>query len=79
VKAAVIGCGSQGRGGHVANYAKMDEVELVPVCDVNLERAESVAREFNVPHIYADYTQRQLKLRFFFCDGPLACPILTLG
>ena len=28
MKAAVIGCGAQGRGGHVANYAKMDEVSL---------------------------------------------------
>ena len=27
---------------------------------------------------YSGYTQRRLKLRFF-CDGPLACPILTLG
>ena len=28
---------------------------------------------------YFSYTQRQLELRFFFYDGPLACPILTLS
>jgi len=27
---------------------------------------------------HPNYTQRRLKLRFF-CDGPLACPIFTLG
>ena len=46
MKAAVIGCGAQGRGGHVANYAKMEEVSLVAVCDVNFERAQAVAKEF---------------------------------
>ena len=57
MKAAVIGCGAQGRGGHVANYAKMDEVSLVAVCDANLERAQAVAKEFKVPHAYADYRE----------------------
>ena len=57
MKAAVIGCGAQGRGGHVANYAKMEEVSLVAVCDVNFERAQAVAEEFKVPHVYADYRE----------------------
>ncbi len=57
MKAAVIGCGAQGRGGHIANYAKMDEVSLVAVCDVNFERAQAVAKEFKVPHVYADYRE----------------------
>ena len=57
MKAAVIGCGAQGRGGHVANYAKMNEVSLVAVCDVNFETAQTVANEFNVPHAYADYRE----------------------
>ena len=57
MKAAVIGCGAQGRGGHVANYAKMEEVSLVAVCDVNFERAQTVAKEFSVPHAYADYRE----------------------
>ena len=49
MKAAVIGCGAQGRGGHVANYAKMDEVSLVAVCDTNLERAQAVAKGIQGP------------------------------
>ena len=57
MKAAVIGCGAQGRGGHVANYAKMEEVSLVAVCDVNFERAQAVAKESKVPHVYADYRE----------------------
>ena len=57
MKAAVIGCGAQGRGGHIANYAKMEEVSLLAVCDVNFERAQAVAKEFKVPHAYADYRE----------------------
>ena len=30
MKAAVIGCGAQGRGGHVANYARMAAAKRVP-------------------------------------------------
>ena len=55
MKAAVIGCGAQGRGGHVANYVKMEDVSLIAVCDANVERAQAVAREFKIPHAYADY------------------------
>jgi predicted dehydrogenase len=57
MKAAVIGCGAQGRGGHVGNYARMDDVELLAVCDVNRERAQTVAEEFNVPHVYSNYRE----------------------
>lgn len=57
MKAAVIGCGAQGRGGHVANYNKIDDVDLVAVCDVNLEQAQTVATEFGVPNVYSDYRE----------------------
>ena len=57
MKAAVIGCGAQGRAGHVANYHKIDDVDLVAVCDVNLEQAQTVATEFGIPYVYSDYRE----------------------
>ena len=42
MKVAVIGCGTMGRT-HANNYAKMPGVELVGVCDQNLELATKLA------------------------------------
>jgi predicted dehydrogenase len=46
VKAAVVGCGRIGEF-HAEKYSKMDEVELVYVCDLNFSRAEKLAKQFN--------------------------------
>jgi len=45
VRIAVIGTGVMG-GYHLKNYAKMDDVELVGVYDVDIERARAKAAEF---------------------------------
>ena len=45
LKAAVIGCGSMGQN-HIRNYAEIDDVELVGVCDINKELAESYAKKY---------------------------------
>ena len=57
MKVAVIGCGAQGRGGHVANYNKINDIDLVAVCDVNFEQAQAVAMEFGIPYVYSDYRE----------------------
>ena len=57
MKAAVIGCGIQGRGGHISNYNKMNDIDLVAVCDVNFEKAQAVAIEFDIPYAYSDYRE----------------------
>ena len=51
---AVIGCGVQGRVGHLTGWRQTEGVEIVAVCDVNLERAKQAAQEFEVPHVYDD-------------------------
>lgn len=54
LRAGILGCGDIARRGHIPGYQAAG-VEVAAVCDTNLERARSVAGEFNVPHIYADY------------------------
>jgi threonine dehydrogenase-like Zn-dependent dehydrogenase len=51
---AVIGCGVQGRVGHLTGWRQTEGVEVVAVRDVNLERAKQAAQEFEVPHVYDD-------------------------
>lgn len=41
---------------HAKDYSKLDNVKLVGVCDVNIERAIEVGRMFDVPS-YADYEE----------------------
>ena len=49
----------------------------VTLCIYNMNGA--LVRQFSLGGRAAgSYTRRRLKLRFF-CDSPLACPILTLG
>ena len=46
--AAVIGCGGAGRN-HASGYDEIDDVDLVGVCDLELERAQSLADAFGCP------------------------------
>ncbi len=55
LKVAVIGCGSMGQN-HIRNYADIDEVELVGVCDVDLERAKSFAKKYGC-RAYGNYLE----------------------
>jgi len=45
VKVGVIGVGHLGRF-HAMNYAKLEGAELIGVCDVDLDKANTVAKEF---------------------------------
>jgi predicted dehydrogenase len=53
LRAAVVGVGYLGRF-HAEKYAAHRDVELVAVCDVDVERAAAVAREFGTEAV-ADY------------------------
>lgn len=55
LKAAVVGTGWIARDYHIPNYKKLEDVELVAVCDIDQERAETIARQFEVEHVYTDH------------------------
>jgi predicted dehydrogenase len=48
VTAAVVGCGGAGTN-HTGGYRNSDHATLVGVCDIDADRAESAAEEFDVP------------------------------
>ena len=51
VRVAVVGVGSMGSG-HVESILKVDETELVAVCDINKEVADEKAEKFGVKAFY---------------------------
>ncbi|MEW6354813.1 MAG: Gfo/Idh/MocA family oxidoreductase [Planctomycetota bacterium] len=55
-KVAVIGLKGVGTN-HTKKLAAMDGVEVVAVCDIVKERAEQVAKEHNIPHMFTDYKE----------------------
>lgn len=46
LKIAVIGAGGIASGEHIPGYAKMDNVQIVALCDVNRDKVEKLAREY---------------------------------
>jgi predicted dehydrogenase len=56
LKVGVIGAGGIAKGAHIPNYLKCGEkVEIVAVSDVVQEKAEELAKEFNIPHAFTNY------------------------
>jgi predicted dehydrogenase len=56
LRAAVIGCGFQGRV-HLESLRQLEDVEVVAVCDVDARRAESLGAEFGVEARFGDHRE----------------------
>lgn len=54
MKVGIIGCGGIAPA-HVQVYKGLRDVEVSSVCDLNLERAKSLATRFNIEKTYSDY------------------------
>jgi predicted dehydrogenase len=55
LKLGIIGAGGIFKYVHGPAWEAHEEVEFTAICDVNRERAEEVAKQFNIPHVYTDY------------------------
>jgi predicted dehydrogenase len=52
LKIALIGAGQIARVTHLPNLKKMEEVDLVGICDVNQAAAKELAHQFQIPNYY---------------------------
>lgn len=55
LKYACIGAGGIANKKHLNNYAKINEIELVAICDIDIEAAKKLADKYHVPYVYSDY------------------------
>lgn len=55
LRIGIIGAGSIATIAHIPAYAKMENVEVVAVCDIKLEKAQAMAEQYNVPHTFENY------------------------
>jgi len=54
IRVAIYGCGRFANRVRIPNLLKLDNVEIVALCDVNPQSLKSTAEEFNVPKTYQD-------------------------
>lgn len=57
LKVAVIGCGQIARTQHIPSYAKSGLCEIKYLCDLIIERADTLAEQYNVPHTTTNYEE----------------------
>jgi predicted dehydrogenase len=55
-KVGIIGCGGRGNA-HAQGYAASNEVQILACADPVKEKAQAMAKKFNIPHIYEDYRE----------------------
>ncbi len=61
MKAAIIGCGGQGRI-HADAYAQLDGIQIVGCCDIIAEKAEQLANRYNA-RAFTDFREMLTTLR----------------
>ncbi|GGG03067.1 oxidoreductase [Paenibacillus abyssi] len=57
LKVGVIGCGAIAQRRHLPEYLNRNDVEIVAVCDFNLERAKEVAKQFGAKHAFQTHQE----------------------
>lgn len=57
LKVGIIGTGNIFRSAHAPLLADHPEIELVAACDIDIAKAERVAGELGIPHVYRDYLE----------------------
>ena len=55
LKIGLIGAGGIATNAHMPGYAKMDNVEIVAICDIKLDKAKALAAKYNVPQVFENY------------------------
>jgi predicted dehydrogenase len=56
LKVAMVGAGGIAQA-HLKAISSIEEIEVVAIADIVLERAEQTAEQYSIPHIYEDYQE----------------------
>ncbi|AZK49012.1 gfo/Idh/MocA family oxidoreductase [Paenibacillus lentus] len=56
IKIGIIGAGQIGKA-HLEEYVNIPGVEVIAICDINLDEAKRVAAKYSVSKVYTDYRE----------------------
>jgi predicted dehydrogenase len=57
VRVGLLGAGTWARAAHLPGFARDARAELVAIADPEGDRAAEAARQFGIPHVYADHRE----------------------
>jgi predicted dehydrogenase len=57
IKVSLVGLGGIAQIAHLPLLSKMDNVELVSVCDIEKSKAKSIAQKYNIPQYFNNYDE----------------------
>lgn len=57
IKYGLIGAGSNAERKHLSNYTSLPNIELVAICDVNIENAKRLADKHGIKNVYSNYIE----------------------
>ncbi|MCZ6633689.1 MAG: Gfo/Idh/MocA family oxidoreductase [bacterium] len=57
IRVAMIGAGGRARGAHYPSLRDIQDAKMVAVSDLNEERMDAVAKEYDIPGRYANYVE----------------------
>ena len=52
IRIGICGAGNIATSAHLPSYQKIEEAEIVAICDITIERAKAAAEKFNIPNYY---------------------------
>ncbi|MBQ9097219.1 MAG: Gfo/Idh/MocA family oxidoreductase [Clostridia bacterium] len=55
LKIGVIGAGGICTACHMPAFAEMDNVEIVAICDIKVQKAQALADKYGIPNVFEDY------------------------
>ena len=68
IKVCIVGAGNICTGAHLPAYAKRKDVEIVAICDLNEERAKTVAGEWKIPQVFTDVNEMLDRVKADYMD-----------
>jgi predicted dehydrogenase len=74
MKVGLIGCGGIAPL-HLRVYKSLNDVEIVSLCDLNMERAKNLSQRFGVKKVYSDYFEMLDKEHLDYVD--ICTPVST--
>ena len=54
LRVGVVGAGAVAQVAHLAAVSKLEDAELVGICDIDVPKAQALARRFKVPDVFDD-------------------------
>ncbi len=68
LRIAIAGAGNIAQSAHLPAYIQRDDIELVAICDLNLERAQKAAEKFGIQAAYGSFDEMLQKEQFDALD-----------